>query len=191
MARPFDWIRGATIRKMFAVTRKLMTWTPGFRVCIDCGELKALDAFRKDRARARKTKGKFRRIPEKNRGFMSYCIPCGTVRLMKWREENRGKYRAIARRHYHKDVRRTKNSRLKRSYGLTTEDLERMTAEQGGRCASCGDVKALHVDHCHRSGKVRGLLCSLCNVGIGFFRDDPERLKAAIAYLNRSSTCHS
>jgi hypothetical protein len=59
-------------------------------------------------------------------------------------------------------------------------------ARQNGRCALCGGPpteRGLVIDHCHRSGKVRALLCSSCNKGLGFFRDDPERLTAAITYL--------
>ena len=71
-----------------------------------------------------------------------------------------------------------------RKYGLEPAEFFRLLHEAGGRCQVCGDETAsLHVDHDHQTGKVRGLLCSHCNLGIGHFRDDPDRLRAAIAYL--------
>ena len=74
---------------------------------------------------------------------------------------------------------------VRRKYGLTREAYEALLAHQDGRCAICGGVptKRLRVDHCHQTGKVRGLLCDLCNSGIGKLRDDPDRLARAIEYL--------
>jgi|GEM_PF-2876356 len=79
--------------------------------------------------------------------------------------------------------------RLKSSYGLTPEDYEELLASQGNACAICqtkepgGKRKVFSVDHCHESGKIRGLLCAGCNLGLGKFKDDPELLCSAIAYL--------
>ena len=59
-----------------------------------------------------------------------------------------------------------------------------MLIAQSGRCAICTDpMTNPHVDHCHSSSTVRGLLCTNCNVGLGQFKDDPTRLLAAVAYL--------
>jgi hypothetical protein len=58
-----------------------------------------------------------------------------------------------------------------------------MFDEQGGLCAICREGKAAHVDHDHATGVVRGLLCFNCNGGLGNFKDQPERLHAAIGYL--------
>lgn len=79
-----------------------------------------------------------------------------------------------------------RNERLKREYGITLDDYERMLSEQGGACAICGALpgaRRLAVDHCHKTGVVRGLLCTSCNVGIGNLADDPELLRSAIRYL--------
>ena len=81
-----------------------------------------------------------------------------------------------------------KNRNLIKNYGITLEDYNRMFGEQNGCCKICGkhqqDLKAsLHVDHNHTTGKVRGLLCHHCNVGIGHFEDNIALLSNAIAYL--------
>lgn len=78
--------------------------------------------------------------------------------------------------------------RLKRLFGLTIAQYDEMLASQDGRCAICGTDKpggkgAFHVDHDHKTGQVRGLLCSPCNTGIGQLGDDPMVLFVAMKYL--------
>ena len=65
--------------------------------------------------------------------------------------------------------------RLKKTYGLSRSDYERLYAIQGGRCAICRDTqeKPLSIDHCHETERVRGLLCHACNSALGFMREDP------------------
>jgi predicted nucleic acid-binding Zn ribbon protein len=77
---------------------------------------------------------------------------------------------------------------LLRKYGVTSEDYVKMFEAQGGRCAVCGRHQAefelrLCVDHDHVDGVVRGLLCKWCNFGLGYFRDRPDVLRKAAAYL--------
>lgn len=78
-------------------------------------------------------------------------------------------------------------------YGIGLSDYQEMLAMQNGRCAICGysDMSNPNffplVDHCHKTGKVRGLLCLNCNHALGKFKDDPGNLLAAIAYLSRHS----
>jgi hypothetical protein len=79
---------------------------------------------------------------------------------------------------------------LKKNYGITIEDYNRMFEEQNGTCAICkqeGIIKkgTLCVDHCHTTGVVRGLLCHSCNVGLGHFLDNKETMKTAIKYLEK------
>lgn len=76
-------------------------------------------------------------------------------------------------------------------YGLTIESRDAILAAQSGRCAICPNVldvtkpKGCHVDHDHKTGRVRGLLCSGCNIGLGHFRDNPALLRAGAVYLER------
>ena len=92
-----------------------------------------------------------------------------------WEENQRGRYRR---------------------YGLTEQSYLALLVSQGNTCAICtvplkahnelGDRKFnTHIDHCHSTGKVRGILCSGCNLGIGHFKDDISKLRAAIAYLDK------
>lgn len=81
-----------------------------------------------------------------------------------------------------------------RTYGLTPQVFDKMMTAQDGKCPICetlldAEVRDLcHIDHCHNTGVVRGILCKRCNLGIGFMNDDVEILKRAINYLNDSST---
>jgi Recombination endonuclease VII len=91
--------------------------------------------------------------------------------------------------HHAKSSVRERTRELKRAarYGLLAGDYDAILLVQGKRCAICqrppeaGEV--LHVDHCHESGRVRGLLCRKCNVGLGLFSDDPARLLRAASYI--------
>ena len=80
-----------------------------------------------------------------------------------------------------------KNLYLRRVYGITLEDYNRMLQEQGGKCAICkGDEptkNALAVDHCHDTKRIRGLLCTNCNKILGHAKDNTDVLFAAIQYL--------
>lgn len=87
-----------------------------------------------------------------------------------------------------------KNWHLQRKFGLSLHEYGQMLIAQNGKCAICGDedggtrngeTKALAVDHDHKTGKVRGLLCEACNQGIGKLKDDPKVLRAAADYLDK------
>lgn len=88
------------------------------------------------------------------------------------------------------------NQNLKKNYGINADTYYRMLDEQNGVCKICkkpekrrdksGNLMRLHVDHCHKTHKVRGLLCQSCNIGLGKFEDNVDYLKTAIAYLEAS-----
>jgi len=78
--------------------------------------------------------------------------------------------------------------RLMKEYGITQEMFEGMVESQGGGCALCGRhadevAKGLVVDHCHATGKIRGVLCGPCNNALGLLLDNPETCENAAAYL--------
>jgi hypothetical protein len=82
---------------------------------------------------------------------------------------------------------RKRDLELVRVYGITREDKNSMLASQGGACKICGGSnhrgKDWHVDHCHTTSAVRGILCSPCNSSLGLLREDIQVLRSAIAYL--------
>lgn len=89
-----------------------------------------------------------------------------------WRQTNKHKY---------------KEYKLKHRYGITLEIYEQMKLQQNGLCKICNREKKLFVDHCHKTGKIRGLLCGKCNKGLGHFFDNKDYLKSAIDYLGENN----
>lgn len=125
-------------------------------ICTDCGK-----------------KPKYRSATMKTGGLCGDCIASRKKQRYASEEEIRRKNAAY--------------SRL-RSYGLTQQEFEAMREKQDGRCAICSARIGLkkydmNVDHCHDTGRVRGLLCTHCNRGLGGFSDDPGVLEKAIDYL--------
>ncbi len=94
-------------------------------------------------------------------GLMSACRPCRSL---------------VGRRDH-----------LRRSYDLSEGDVDALREAQDGKCAICRTAPAVHVDHDHVTGKVRGMLCFSCNAALGHFRDDPAVLRRAADYLDRQT----
>jgi len=113
------------------------------------------------------------------KGVRSCCKVCDKECSKKHRKTRRGKPRA---------------SHLKRRYGITEADYERMLTRQGSACAICRsknsgikDSDKFAVDHDHKTGRVRGLLCTNCNKGLGCFKDNPNFMWTTIEYLAKSN----
>jgi len=99
---------------------------------------------------------------------------------------------AIARRQSRTGITYLRRTHLKNLYGIDEDTYQRMREEQGDLCAIChrpetrtrsGRLQELQVDHDHASGQTRRLLCNMCNVGLGYFRDDPGLLVTAAEYV--------
>jgi hypothetical protein len=138
----------------------------GTRVCRTCDERKPLVAF------PLVNTGKHRR---------RRCKVC---------VENRRKELRLADPERYREMDKFRAIRLK--YDLTPEAYVSLVDSQGGACAICSTslsatARTPHVDHDHATGDVRGVLCFLCNTALGKFRDDPDLLRAAIAYLERNA----
>ena len=90
---------------------------------------------------------------------------------------------------YHRHPRsdKTHNSMIKYKYGLTRESFDELKKKSGGMCGLCGlPMRIYNVDHDHKTGKVRGFLCSKCNTGLGLLNDDIKLLQRAIEYIKAS-----
>lgn len=165
------------------------------KMCSACGETKPLDAFnrRKD-------------VPD---GRAGRCKVCTSAKERQRRADAPERYRTYYQRYGSKPENRQKAAaarreraaadpakaaeerrrhRLKGLYGITTDEYDDLVQRQGGVCRICsgppvGRGAHLHVDHDHETGRVRGLLCTRCNLMIGCAIDDVRVLRAAAAYL--------
>lgn len=129
--------------------------------CRACAHEKDLSEFVKDR-----------RSPD---GYSPRCVDCR-------RAGRSGESREAARARF-----------LRWKYGISVEDYDAMLQAQGGGCAACGGPQDqagrewFDIDHCHQTGRVRGLLCSSCNIALGLLREDRERIIRLADYLDRTA----
>ena len=104
---------------------------------------------------------------------------------LKYRQKNADEMRAKKALYYQQNKGSIKRKVKARRLGITPEEV--LTLEQEVNCAICGkefsSTRDQHVDHCHETNAVRGVLCSGCNTGLGGFRDNPENLRKAALYL--------
>lgn len=153
------------------------------KICIDCKKAYDIEFVKKNLERLRDAGLEYRKRPSTKARKKRYD--------KKYRNDN--KERVFGNKlNYKQDGRakdRARKNLLKRKYNLTQEDYERMCKDQNGQCLICntddfkGKGNKLYIDHCHKTGKIRGLLCSSCNVGLGNFKENIEALKNAIKYL--------
>ena len=108
------------------------------------------------------------------------------LRAKQWRENNPEAYRQ------HQKDKYDRFAVIEKKYGLTEQAYNEMWSAQSGRCKICNKHeqelgKVLYVDHCHNTGKVRGLLCQKCNTAIGLFNDDVDIVLKAAKYISEES----
>jgi len=151
----------------------------GFKICRKCLERKPISEFNIHHGKTQ-TKDKLRnecRDCQKAHSKAHYLTldkEKERAKRKKWYNNNRGK---------------AHGGHLKRKFNLSYEDYQKMFEAQDGKCAICGTGNPggrydhFSVDHDHKTGKVRKLLCTACNHGIGNFKDSPDLLRRAIEYL--------
>lgn len=125
-------------------------------------------------------------------GLNSYCRDC----MKQYRVDNRDHIKTYLQKHRAENPEKwkeydRKHGRTKRlnKHGLTRESFNQLVKQQDGKCLICQEVPSdiLVMDHCHETGKFRGLLCRKCNAAIGQLYDDPELLRRAADYLESFS----
>lgn len=134
----------------------------GSKICNKCGETKELEQFYISR-----------KSPDK-RAYI--CIDC-----------DRERQKLGLKRHGVIPRTKTKNEKYSSKYGITPECYAKLLLQQNGVCAICKesfDKLEVEVDHCHKTGIIRGLLCGKCNRGLGQFDDDIKKIQGAIDYLS-------
>lgn len=106
------------------------------------------------------------------------CTTCHSIGSKRYARENPQKVKSMIR-----------ERNLQNLYGISTDEYQDMLERQGGVCLvcleECNRGTRLCVDHCHKTGEVRGLLCSRCNSALGNLRDDPEIIKSLLRYIRR------
>ena len=133
-----------------------------------------------------------------------WCRSCANKKSTEWKQRNKEKVKLQRSKWGQKNIdklaeyrtkvtpQQKRQYRIKAEYSLLWEDYVDLYNKAQGKCAICEKELSLlketskhtaHVDHCHRTGKVRGLLCRSCNRGIGYLNDSPERLEKAASYL--------
>lgn len=145
--------------------------TGGVRTCSRCSIEKPTEAFpvRTDTGRRR-----------------HHCMACNTAASRRWRNNNRERHNATAAALRRQKPEAHRGYTIKYRHGITIQQYKEMEAAQGGKCAICrlpDKNNNLSVDHCHKTGRIRGLLCGNCNRMIGLGEDEPTRLESAAQYL--------
>jgi len=144
--------------------------------CTKCKEIKELNLFIKKNDIAS--------------GVGSICKTCVNKRCNAWNDRHRDKINARSRELYKNDNgTKSKNCQLKHMYGITLDQYNQMLADQQDKCAICfrkrSKSRRLAVDHCHKTGKVRGLLCTRCNLAFGYVNENLDTILGMVDYARK------
>jgi len=103
--------------------------------------------------------------------------------------KHKGEKKKYNKRYFQEHREKMRNFHMLYRHGLSLEQIDQMLIKQNHKCQICGESlieTKRNIDHDHKTNVIRGILCDFCNVGIGYFHDDPEILKKAIDYLHES-----
>lgn len=129
----------------------------------------------------------FYKLARSKDGYDHWCKPCYKEKHAKYYKDNKESYSLVAKRSKTKNKEKIKiASRLyhiRKKYNIDEQEFYNMYHAQNGLCGICKVVEATAIDHCHKTNRVRGLLCKNCNTGIGFLKEDIEIMTNAIQYL--------
>ena len=132
----------------------------------------------------------FNKAKKNKDGLNTWCRSCGNVYSREWAQKNKERHLNNYQNWRKNNLEHANDLDRLRSYGLPKGRYAKILALQKNCCAICkintpAPKKTFCVDHCHKTGKVRGLLCLNCNTMLGHAKDDVERLKAAINFLSK------
>ena len=161
-----------------------------FRLCVGIVIKKKLnmnDLLECTKCKARVHPEQMSKDSRRRCGLSSWCKECRKVSSRTWARNNPEKVQAQAERQQPKPYKTAREYLLKYRYNLSLDGYDQMLTAQNFSCALCQKEKDydLYVDHCHTTGKVRGLLCATCNSILGFCNDNVELLKRSIDYLKK------
>lgn len=158
------------------------------KFCSKCASIKSADQFFNNQSRSD--------------GLSGFCKQCQNVYLAQHKDKNKQRVqnyvknnpeivKATKKRFYETNKEHLKDIELMKHYGISLTEYNQMLKEQNCVCAICKNPESskrklsLSVDHDHKTGKIRGLLCGRCNRGLGYFKDNINFLTHAIKYLDK------
>ena len=123
--------------------------------------------------------------------FRGDCIACTAIQNKEYNLKNKEKVAAIGKEWAARNKEKIKETKIRRKFGIGLKEKGEIFEAQGNACAICkctenGRARDWDVDHCHTTGKVRGILCSNCNRALGLFQDNKQNLLRAAVYLGES-----
>ena len=122
-------------------------------------------------------------------GSQSLCKGCQSNYSKGWQKQNRDKNIGYCQRYYRENKHKWRERDYKRKYGMTIQEVEALVASQNGRCPICDipfkSQKLMSLDHDHKTGQLRQVLCSKCNTALGLLNEDVAIFHRAVEYINK------